>query len=165
MKHNMLKRTIILTIVMLSMNGFSSDTLSLGTSVKKCEDIPMYSISPFYTNEKGDNHALGLEWNKWKSHHPSNKGCNPIYGYGIKASVGSSGFFLSPYGLFSVTDIIEVIGLSAGPEVGINKQNFIYGVSARAWISFVGMQVSYMRIEGVKYGLYVFLPLHMVMLQ
>lgn len=161
-----------IVFVILQSNGYSSGSNLYGATIDKgknraCAEIPMHSITPFYIYDWNKNHnsAFGLELNKWKGHHPSNNECNPIFGYGIKASVGGNGLYISPCGLFSITDIIEIVGLSLGPELGGSASEFNYGVSIRAWITFVGMQFSIMRKDGAKYGIYLYLPIHQVMLQ
>lgn len=159
-------------VLLLQMNVYTmvhgtNDSLANKYENNKCAEIPLYSFSPFFTRDwnKEKRSEVGIELNKWNSHHPNKNGCNPIFGYGIKTSVGESGFYLSPYGLFSVTDIIEIIGISIGPELGVGRSGFNYGISARGWISFVGVQFSEMKNDEAKCAFYIFIPFHQIMLQ
>lgn len=141
---------------------FAYDVKSKSVADGSCKTIEMASITPFIIIRNDDPNQFGLEFNNWRDVHPSERGCNPINGYGARILFSSKGGTVSPY---LQSSVMELIGVSTGPEIGIYRNKFDLGINARLWVPLVGVESRYAFREGFTVGLYLYFPFHQKMIQ
>ena len=69
----------------------------------------------------------------------------------------NGGLYVSP--TLSLDLSYGVIGVSAGPEFGTYDSTVDYGVSARFWVTYVGVEFARTKKRGGKVGVYLHMPL------
>lgn len=134
-----------------------------GVASTGCMCIPMHSISPHLVARGGAANTYGVEFNRWNMLNPSCNELHPIFGYGASIGYGGQRLKVSPYLQIAGSRILTFTGAAVGPEFKFGNGVEV-GVNSRFWIANFGGEMTVYQKSGVKFGVYVFIPFHQMLL-